>query len=82
MTEHNYKRGNLYLQSEFLSYRQGMDPLTLPRQGFLNPKSSFFLSMRDIWRIVPFYDYFFTCDVTDEVVIEIFEQFDNDFFGL
>lgn len=32
--------------------------------------------------MVPFADYFFECDATDEVVIEIFEQFDNEFFGL
>jgi len=32
--------------------------------------------------MVPFASYFFSCTVTEEVTIEIFELFDNDFFGL
>jgi len=37
MTMHNFERGNLYLQSDFNSYKQGMKSLSLARSGFLNP---------------------------------------------
>merc|ERR1712060_400789 len=46
-----------------------------------NPSSSFFLTFREIYSLMPFSEYFF-CGTTQEVSIQIFEQFDNDDFGL
>ena len=37
MSMHNYERGNLFVQSEFKSYRQGVPPMTLVSSGYLNP---------------------------------------------
>ena len=82
MTVQNYERGNLYLQAEFNSYKQGVKPLTLARSGYLTPKGSLWMNIQDLLSLVPFSGYFFTCEKTEQVTIEIFEKFDNDDFGL
>ena len=82
VTMHNYERGNLYVQSEFASYKQGVQPLTLARSGFLDPKGSIQLTMKEVLGMIPFADYFFSCGKTELVTIKIFERFDNDDFGL
>lgn len=70
------------MQSEFHSYKQGMKPLTLARSGFLDPKGSITLNLKELIGMIPFSDYFFTCTSTEEVAIKIFDRFDNDDFGL
>ena len=82
MTLHNYERGNLYVQSEFHSYKQGVKSLTLARSGFLDPKGSLTLTVKELVRMVPFSGYFFSCEPTEQVTIKIFERFDNDDYGL
>ena len=39
MTQHNYERGNLYVQSKLTSYRHKAKPLVVARSGFMDPKS-------------------------------------------
>lgn len=82
MTEHNYERGNLYMQTEFHSYKQSMPKLTVARSGFLEPKGSFMLTLRDLIRMVPFSSYFFSYIQTEQVTIRIFEKFENASFGI
>jgi len=65
MTVHNYERGNLYVQSEFHSYKQSVKPLTLARSGFLDPKGSLTLQLKELVRMVPFSSYFFSCEPTE-----------------
>lgn len=65
MSMHNYERGNLYLQSEFKSYKQGIKPLTLSRSGFLDPKSTFWLNLKELISMIPFVDFFFPCASTE-----------------
>ena len=64
MTMHNYERGNLYMQSEFRSYKNGIKPLTLARSGFLDPKGALSLNMREIIGMIPFSSYFLSCEQT------------------
>lgn len=40
-TEHNFDKGNIYLQSQFNSFKRNQANLTVARQGFLEPKSRF-----------------------------------------
>ena len=82
MTLHNYERGNLYMQAEFHSYKHSVKPLTLARSGYLSPKGSLSLTIRDLLSLVPYSDYFYSCEQTEQVTIQIFEKFDNDDFGL
>mmetsp|Transcript_43559 Transcript_43559/g.57672 ORF Transcript_43559/g.57672 Transcript_43559/m.57672 type:complete len:169 (+) Transcript_43559:1142-1648(+) len=82
MTMHNYERGNLYMQSQFNSYKQGAKPLTLARSGFLDPKGSLTLSLKELVSMIPFASYFFSCEPTEKVTIKIFERFDNADYGL
>jgi hypothetical protein len=82
MTAHNYERGNLYLQSEFLSFRKGVKPLVLARSGYLDPKGSFTLLRNEMLAMLPLSRYFSSCGQTEEVVITIFDKFDNQDFGL
>ena len=82
MTRHNYERGNLYLQSEFHSYKQGVQNLTLSRSGFLDPKGSLTLTLKELAAMVPFLGYFYSCEPTETVTIKIFERFDNEDYGL
>ena len=82
MTIHNFERGNLYIQSELISYKQGVPTLTVARSGFLEPKGSFLLTLNELIRMIPFSGYFFSCAHTEQVKIKIFEKFDNGDFGL
>ena len=61
MTQHNYERGNLYIQSEFKSYRKGMKPLVVARTGFMDPKGSFTLLFKEMISLLPFSNYFTSC---------------------
>lgn len=82
MSPQNFERGNLYLQSEFHSYKQGVKSLTIARSGYLTQKGSLWMNITDLLSLVPFSEYFFACERTQEVTIKIFEKFDNDDFGL
>ena len=82
MTPQNYERGNLYIQAEFHSYKQGIKPLTLARSGYLTPKGSLWMNIQDLLTFIPFSSYFIVCEKTELVTIQIFEKFDNDDFGL
>ena len=53
-TKHNFERGNIYVQSQFNSYRKSQKPLIVSRTGYLNPQSSFKLMVRDIVSMVPY----------------------------
>ena len=65
MTMHNYERGNLYMQSEFQSYKHSVKSLTLARSGFLDPKGSISLNIREVISMIPFANYFFPCNHTE-----------------
>ena len=54
MTMHNFERGNIYVQSQFNSYRKGLKPLVVSRTGFMNPQSSFKLMVRDVVSMIPY----------------------------
>ena len=54
ITSHNFERGNVFVQSQFNSYKKGLKPLVVSRAGYLNPKSSFKLMLRDLASMVPF----------------------------
>lgn len=81
-TMHNYERGNLYIQSELKSYKQGVPSLTLARSGFLEPRGSLLVSLKELIQMIPLASYFCSCEQTEQVTIRIFEKFDNADFGL
>ena len=58
-TKHNYDKGNIYLQSQFNSFKRNQQSITLARSGYLDPKSSFVLLVKDLISFVPFSSYFF-----------------------
>ena len=62
MSQHNYERGNLYVQSKFNSYKQGVKPFTLARSGFLDPKSSLTIKVKEAISMIPFLSYFLSCE--------------------
>ena len=78
-TAHNYERGNIFVQSQFNSYRKGMQPLVIARTGYLDPKSGFRLLLNDLYSMMPFTS---ACPNTQRIAIKIFDKFDNDDFGL
>ena len=59
-----------------------MPTLTVARSGFLEPKGSFLLTLKELIGMIPFSGYFFSCAHTEQVTIKIFEKFDNADFGL
>ena len=61
MTQHNFESGNLYLQSEFISYRKGTKSIVLARTGFLDPKGSITLLVKELVALLPFSNYFTSC---------------------
>lgn len=82
MTQHNFERGNIFVQSQFNSYRKGLKPLIVSRTGFLNPQSSLKLMVRDIVSLIPYAAEWLGCPNTQFITIKIFDKFDNDDFGL
>jgi len=60
-TAHNLERGNLYIQSEFSSFKKGVKPIKIARSGFIEPRldSSFFL--KEWLALLPFASYFTSC---------------------
>ena len=65
-----------------ISYKQGVPTLTVARSGFLEPKGSLLLTLKELIGMIPFSSYFFSCAHTEQVTIKIFEKFDNADFGL
>ena len=59
-----------------------MPSLTVARSGFLEPKGSFILTLKELVRMIPLSSYFVSCAHTEQVTIKIFEKFDNADFGL
>ena len=59
-----------------------MPSLTVARSGFLEPKGSFILTLKELIRMIPLSSYFVSCSHTEQVKIKIFEKFDNADFGL
>ena len=59
-----------------------MPTLTVAGSGFLEPKGSFILTLKELVRMIPFSSYFVSCAHTEQVTIKIFEKFDNADFGL
>ena len=82
MTMHNYERGNIFVQSQFNSYKKGLNPITVSRTGYLDPKSSFKLILKDLISLVPFASTWIGCQNTQFITIKIFDKFDNEDFGL
>lgn len=82
-TAHNYERGNLYLQSQFNSFKSNRERLIVARSGFLNPRGSVKLFITDLVQTLPLIGYILHSDgPTEEVHIKIFDLFDNHDFGL
>ena len=79
---HNYERGNIFVQSQFNSYRKGMNPIVVSRTGYLDPKSSFQLMFKDLVSMLPFPSTWLGCPNTQFITIKIFDKFDNEDFGL
>ena len=48
VTKHNFERGNLFIQSEFSSFRKGVKPIVVARTGFMDPKGSFTLLFKEM----------------------------------
>lgn len=71
------------MQSSFKSYKKDVkvNPLTVARSGFLEPKGSFTLFLKELLHLVPYSSYFMSCPKTQLVSIAIFEKFDNADFG-
>jgi hypothetical protein len=63
-------------------WARDIEELSLQRHGFLNPPSTTEHISRELLKLVPFSTYFFSNLCTKEVVISIFERFDNREFGL
>ena len=82
ITSHNFERGNVFVQSQFNSYKKGLKPLVVSRAGYLNPRSNFKLMLRDLVSLVPFASKWMGCPNTQFITIKIFDKFDNDDFGL
>lgn len=82
MTMYNFERGNIFIQSQFNSFKKGLKPLIVSRTGYLNPTSSFRLMVRDMVSMVPFCSEWLGCPETQFVTIKIFDKFDNLDFGL
>ena len=62
-----------------------MPKLTVLEQGFLEPNgpwSSLSHTLKDMLRMVPFSGYVFSCVNTEQVIIPIFEKFENTSFGV
>ena len=82
VTMHNFERGNLYMESKFNSYKHSVKSLSVARSGFLDPKGSLTLQVKELISMIPIVSYFIPCEPTETVTIKIFERFDNDDFGL
>ena len=54
-TSHNFARGNLFVQSEFKSFKKGKPSLTLARSGFLNPKGALTLTLKEMACMLPLF---------------------------
>lgn len=79
---HNFERGNIYLQTQFNSFKRTQQSITVARSGYLEPKGSFYLIYKDVLSIVPFSGYLIPSLHTQTINIKIFEKFDNKDFGM
>jgi hypothetical protein len=81
-TEHNYEGGNLYLQSVFNSTKKSNPSLTLARYGYLDPKGSLTMYVKEFLNLIPMSQYVPGLATWDHMVaIRIFETFDNKDFS-
>ena len=81
-TEHNYEKGNLYIQCQFNSFKKNQPTLTVARQGFLDPKGSMTRYLREFLSMIPLSGYLFHVEKSQVLGIKVFERFDNKDFGL
>ena len=80
-TQSNMEKGSIYLDSKFTSYKSHQQPIVIHRMGHMQTKSSLALFIKEVFRYIPFINYICNCEPSQQIVIQIVENFNNaDYF--